>query len=111
MVVRSNLCKRTAARVPDAVHNLVRAQVLQTEDDVTVNVVKYDVIDTGNLLGLTKGEMTGQGQGEVVNNAEYAAYQNFGTRFIAGRPFFSDAIDVARQEFPKRFKDLERELA
>lgn len=110
MVVRSNLCPRVAQRFPAEVDRLVRAQLLQTEQDVIENVVKYDVIDTGNLMNRVESRSTGQAQGEVTSGAEYSAYQNFGTRFIAGRPFYSDAIEVARREFPERFRDLERGL-
>ena len=110
MVVRANNCERVAARFPAEVDRLVRAQLLQTEADVKENVVTYDVIDTGNLLNRVTSQATGEAQGEVRSEAEYSAYQNFGTRFIGGRPFFSDAIEVARDEFPARFRDLERGL-
>lgn len=110
MVVRANRCKAVAARFPREVDALVRAQLLQSEADVKENVVKYDVIDTGNLLNSVAGRSTGQARGEVVSGAEYSAYQNFGTRFISGRPFFSDAIETARKEFPERFRELEGRL-
>lgn len=111
IVVKTNICKSVAARFPQEVDRIVRAQLLQTEADVKEAVVEYDVIDLGNLLGMVGSTPTGQAQGEVYSAAEYSAYQNFGTRFIGGRPFFSEPIETARTEFPERFRELERRLA
>ncbi len=111
VIVRSNKCPQVMRRFPAEVDRIVRAQLLQSESDAKENVVKYDVIDTGNLLGSIFSQSTGQAQGMVASPAEYSAYQNFGTRYITGRPYFSDMVETARQEFPQRFRDLERSLA
>lgn len=88
----------------------VRKQVFVTEGDVKVSVVKYDVIDTGNLLGSVRGEMTGELSGMVSVSAEsgdgypYPWIQNYGSVHIPPRPFFSDPEAKAESEFEPRVR-------
>lgn len=99
-----------ASALPAAVNRGIRKQIFVTEGDVKVNVQTYDVIDTGNLLGSIRAEMLDRTTGMVSVSAEseqgfpYPWIQNYGGRYIAPRPFFSDAEAKARDEFPGRMK-------
>ena len=103
---------RVGANLRREVNRSVREQVLTTEGDVSIGIVKYGAVDTGTMLGSVRGEMTGETTGNVSVNAEsadgspYPLYVNFGTRYVPARPFFSDAVEKARTEFPERFKGL-----
>lgn len=92
---------------PRETQQIIREQVMQSEADVKTNIVKYDYVDTGATLNSTQGRMTGEFAGEVSVGTEYAMYGNYGTRHQPARPFFSDAADKARREFPQRFSALE----
>jgi hypothetical protein len=110
VIIKHNKLPQLAARFPREVNRIVREQVMQTESDVKVNIRKYGAVDTGNMLNSTQGRMEGEHDGVVSVGADYAVHVNYGTRYISGRPFFSDATERARQEFPERFRGLERGL-
>jgi hypothetical protein len=104
-VMRHNELPRIDASFPDRVNRGIRKQVLISEGDAKVNIVKYDAIDTGNMLGSVRGEMTGFQSGQVTVSAEsgkgypYPAAVNFGTIHMAPRPFWSDMEAKAESEF------------
>lgn len=108
--VEYNRLPKVRISFPGAVNKIVLEQVLQTQTDVRTNILKYDYIDTGATFRSVEGDMIGQFTGEVTVGTEYAVYGNFGTRFQAARPFFSDATVKAEREFPDRFKGLESQL-
>ena len=99
-----------AAEMDAIINRAIRKQVLVSEGDVKENIVRYDAIDTGNMLGSTRGEMTGQKTGLVSVSAEseqgypYPAAVNYGTRRMAARPFWTEAEVKAEQEFPGRMR-------
>jgi hypothetical protein len=114
--IRNNKLPRLGANFKREVNRRVREQVMQSESDTKVNIVRYGAVDTGTMLGSARGEMTGETEGMVSVNAEsedgypYPQAVNFGTRFMPGRPFFSEMVETARAEFPRRFDDMERGL-
>jgi len=115
--VTFNKLPAIARRFPTEVNRRIRQQVFTTEGDVKTNIVAYDAIDTGNMLGSTRGEMTGQFAGQVSVSAEsedgypYPQLVNSGGVYVPPRPFFDEALDKARGEFPRRFDGLEGSLA
>lgn len=104
-----NRCPEVAARFPRETSQIVRAQVLESEARVKINVADR-WIDTGATLNSVKGEMTGEFSGMVSVGTEYAIYGDKGTRFIAPRYFFTDEMHRAEYVFPDRFKELEARL-
>lgn len=100
-----------ANMLPSIINRVIREQVMITEGDVKTNIVQYDAVDTGNMLNSTKGEMLSQREGLVSVSAQsedgypYPVAVNFGTVKVSPRPFFTDAEEVARQEFPRRMAD------
>lgn len=108
-------------RFPREVDQIVREQIKVTEGDVKTNIVKYNAIDTSNMINSVDSHPTGHAQGEVTVSAQseqgypYPTAVNFGYERVdgvrvPGRPFFSEAIIKAEDEFPERFKELESRL-
>ena len=116
VIVVKNMSKRVAQQLPGEIDRIIRAQALQSVDDTMTNIVKYDAIDTGNMLNSVRDHEAGHLAREVVVSAQaeggapYPAFVNYGTRFMPARPFFSDMIAVAEKEFPDRFIGLEGAL-
>lgn len=124
--VKYNRLPEMYDKFPRETDQIVRQQLFVTEDDVKTNIVKYDAIDTSNMINTVASKPDSSGGGEVVSPAEYSAYVNYGyvrggRSFLFGavrmggshvpaRPFFSDAVEKARREFPERFRELERRL-
>ncbi len=76
--------------------------MLESEGDVKINIRAYDYIDTGATLNSVKGEMLSENVGQVSVGTEYAVYGNYGTRYQAARPFFTEAEVKAAGTFPAR---------
>jgi hypothetical protein len=114
--VAMNKLPRLAQLFPRSVHKRIVDEILETKQGVEDNIRKYDLIDTGRMLGSVTAQMQSWFEGNVdvtaVSDAgfPYPAAQNYGTRFIPASPFFSDEVREAEKRFPKRFADLGGEL-
>lgn len=112
VTISFNKLPAIARQFPAETNRRIRQQVFQTEGDVKTGIVSHDAIDTGNMLGSTRGEMTGQFEGLVSVSAEsedgfpYPQLINSGGVYVAPRPFFDEALDKARGEFPRRFDGI-----
>lgn len=91
--------------VPDVVARIVDAQCRETAADVYENIISYDAIDTSYMLTHVESHMTARYAGEVNSPAPYSAFVDRGTYKMAGRPFFGDAVNKAKGEYPRRFVD------
>lgn len=82
VLVRFNDFPELAARVETSV-----SDAIDTANEITVMVADpLTRRDTGRLVGDKTIENDGE-QGAVIWNADYAAYQSMGTRYIAGTEF------------------------
>ena len=64
-------------------------------------VVEKDVIDTGNLLGnITTHEPEGDSI-EIVSEAPYSIFPEFGTIYQTARPYMRPALDETKPEIKK----------
>jgi len=61
--------------------------------------------DTGRLAGSIKAEISGK-TAEVVANAEYAPYLEFGTRTMEPRPFMFPAMEKERPAWERRLQTI-----
>jgi HK97 gp10 family phage protein len=61
--------------------------------------------DTGRLAGSIKAEISGK-SAEVVANAEYAPYLEFGTRTMEPRPFMFPAMEKERPAWERRLNGI-----
>lgn len=102
--VKRNVSGALAQALDAAVNKAIRTQIEVTRNDVKANIVAMDYIDTGATLNSVQAEMIGPTEGKVSVGTEYAVFGNFGTRYQAPRPFFTQAETKAAEEFPKRMK-------
>lgn len=66
---------------------------------------------TGYMRDHTVAKQTGDETAEVVSTANYAAYEEFGTRFRPAHPFIRPAVSKARAKAPKMSAvDINREI-
>jgi hypothetical protein len=56
-------------------------------------------VDREGLIGSINWQMNGELQAVVSINANYAAYLEYGTRFMARRPYVEPAIEKVRTDF------------
>lgn len=68
---------------------------------------KFAPVDTGHLRRSIKMEIKASGHvGEVTSGAEYAIYQEYGTRYQNGTPHMRPAFNEQNPKFIKDLKNL-----
>lgn len=87
----------------------VKATVKKNGAEMQKKAQKEAPIDSGHLhdvifLEITDGGMTA----EVESTAEYAAYQEYGTRFMKGKPHIRPAFDEQKGKFKSDLGKLVR---
>lgn len=87
----------------------VKATVKKNGAQLQKKAQKEAPIDSGHLhdvifLEITDGGMTA----EVESTAEYAAYQEYGTRFMKGKPHIRPAFDEQEGKFKSDLGKLVR---
>lgn len=61
-------------------------------------------VDTGYLRSAITGRMVGKTEGEVVSNADYSIYQEFGTYKMSAQPFMVPALEQVLPAFESAVK-------
>lgn len=74
--------------------------------DVRQQIEAVGAVDTGNMLNSTGHQMQGPRRAVVFVGADYSRYVHDGTSRMAGRPFFTQAIELFRPAFAARVKSL-----
>jgi HK97 gp10 family phage protein len=64
-------------------------------------VVEKDVIDTGNLLGNIVTHPPEGDSIEIVSQADYSIFNEYGTYKMAARPYMRPALDETKPEIEK----------
>ena len=87
----------------------VKSAVKKNGSAMQKKAQKQAPIDSGHLhdvifLEITDGGMTA----EVESTAEYAAYQEYGTRFMKGKPHIRPAFEEQKEKFKADLKELVR---
>lgn len=87
----------------------VKATVKKNGAQLQKTAQKNAPIDTGNLrrkiaLDITDGGLTA----EVEPTADYAAYVEYGTRFMEAQPYLKPAYDEQKKKFVKDLNELVR---
>lgn len=87
----------------------VKTVVKKSGSEMQKKAQKEAPIDSGHLhdvifLEITDGGMTA----EVESTAEYAAYQEYGTRFMKGKPHIRPAFEEQKEKFKADMKELVR---
>ena len=84
----------------------VKSAVKKNGSAMQKKAQKEAPIDSGHLhdvifLEITDGGMTA----EVESTAEYAAYQEYGTRFMKGKPHIRPAFEEQKEKFKSDMKE------
>jgi hypothetical protein len=104
--VTKNNCGRLAALWDDLVSHAIEKQAEATADRVRQNIEGYGLIRSGRMLASVSTARIGRAEWEVVVSAvsdkgfPYPALLNSGGRYIAARPFFTEAVVQAEAETP-----------
>lgn len=104
--VRSNRISDVSRRYGELLEN----EVERTARNVQARAVSQAPVDTGFLRASIEAAMSGVLEWTVSVGAEYGAYVNFGTRRMAPRPFFTNAVEAERPLFVGRIKAIERSV-
>src|SRR5688500_14243917 len=101
--IRYNKFAKIAAAMPGKVSKVVR----KTGFDILAYATPFVPVDTGALRNSGNVEVVTDTFVIVSWTAEYAIYQNFGTRFISGKFFANQGAEAARSEFVEAMKTLD----
>jgi HK97 gp10 family phage protein len=79
--------------------------------NVSNQMQKTAPVDTGFLRGSISYSVSGT-KAEVVSNAEYSGFVNYGTKKSPAQEYFSDGIDLAKLQLPKMMMDeIKKDIA
>lgn len=107
IVVRFNKLPAIAARVPEAVGEIVTKAM----HDMDAHATAATPVDTGALKNSKELEITDGGlHARLSWSQDYAAYVDQGTRFMAAQPFATDAVAKVQPSMDAALHDLERTL-
>ena len=98
---------KALAKARKAVKQGLEAAGVVVETEAMRLIVQQNIIDTGNLLNSISHEVDGE-TARVGTAVEYAVYQEYGTRFMAARPWLRPAVDEHHAEIRKAFADALR---
>lgn len=87
----------------------VKTVVKKNGAEMQKKAKKEAPVDIGHLQGMIMLEITDGGMtAEVESTAEYAAYQEYGTRFMKGKPHIRPAFDEQKGKFKSDLGKLVR---
>lgn len=87
-------------------------RIVKTTSEQMVKDMSATVpVDTGYLrrtIGykLKNNGMSARVGANINDNAEYASYVEYGTRYMRAQPYFRPAFDKAEEEFKRKVKGL-----
>lgn len=82
----------------------VAAAVSKATFDVETQAKARAPVDTGFLRSAITGRMVGTTEGEVVANADYSIFQEFGTYRMAAHPFMVPAVEQVVPAFQQMIR-------
>ncbi len=103
--IKFNNLDEVAAKVPEAVEDIVTKGVHDIDAHATANTP----VDTGKLKNSKSVEIDGM-KGRISWSAEYAAFVNFGTRKMAAQPFATDAAEKVFPSIEAALQELEGKI-
>lgn len=124
-----NHWQNIADAMPDACAAVVKKTAADGQANVQAKIRSNGQIDTGFLLNsvyhVTSDQSTYQGGADALPEvsrpsspteayvavaAKYAVYQNYGTRFQPGRPFFEPGMQATQDSFEQALSLIEQKL-
>lgn len=91
------------------------AASMRTKADLIVTKTALDLeaqwktrvpVDTGTLKNSVQATRVGHAHWRVLVGAHYGIYVNYGTRFMAARPFYEPGIAAVRPQFMAAMKAI-----
>lgn len=99
-----------AAALPHALGGIVD----ETADECVTNIKGFILsngqVDTGNMLNGVAKEDGGETLKFITEDMYYWIFQNYGTRFLAARPFVEPGVEQTRPGFEAKLSTLESRL-
>jgi hypothetical protein len=100
-----------AAALPEICEQVVTKTALDVKSNVQAQIVANGQVDTGNMLNSVEVEDGEDAQTKYIKvGAEYAPAQNYGTRFMAGRPFWEPGWNKTRPDFEAAIAAIQNKL-
>jgi len=100
-----------AVALPGALETVITKTAFDAQANIQAQIRANDQVDTGNMLNSVHVE---DGEDDltkyVVVGASYGWYQNYGTKFIAARPFFEPGLDATRPGFEAAISAVEQKF-
>lgn len=100
--------EKTKARIHAIADTASAKQVMRAYTAKTQQLaMRKAPVDTGTLKRSIMASVSEDGmEGTVTATAEYAAYVEYGTRFMNAKPYMKPAADEIRPEFQAAVRDL-----
>lgn len=86
-------------RIANGMQGKADAIAAKAAQDIVAGAQGRAPVDTGTLKNSIQASSSGPGRWRVVVGADYGVYVNYGTRFMAARPFFTESIAQVRPQF------------
>ena len=98
VMIQNDFPRIIASMVPTA-DMIVAKAAHDIEAQAKVNVHQVKAIDTGTMLNSIQATKIGTAHWRVVVGVDYGVHVEWGTRFMAARPFFRPAINTVQPTF------------
>lgn len=95
IVVKYNNLPKIAAKLPEAVSEIVRKAAF----DVEAHAKTIVPVDTGTLKNSINTEFPSQSKAIIAPHTEYAIYVEFGTRRMRAQPYMRPAAEKVTPSF------------
>lgn len=106
--VRERL-KRYMGKVPIEVKQVIARKTLDMQRTAKQIITEKGLIDTGNMRNSVITKLTTDGfTGEVISEADYSEWVEFGTSRMQGRPFMKPAFEREKGDFDIRMRKAVR---
>ncbi len=100
-----------ADALPLVLGNIVSETAVECQQHIKGFIQSNGQVKTGFMLDSVHVEDGPNAQTKVViAGAPYSVFQNYGTRFMPGRPFWEPGIEQTRPGFETRLANLESRL-
>jgi HK97 gp10 family phage protein len=90
--VRLNNFPRIKANMLANAEAFTAKAAMDMEASMKARIISQGAVDTGFLLNSVQATKVGPAHWRVTVGAHYGIYVDFGTRFMAARPFFAPAV-------------------
>lgn len=98
------------ADIADALLNSAKQAEQQIAESAVEHVKEHIIangqVRTGAMLDSVEATQSEDGSMQVVVGVDYAAYQNYGTRYLPPRPFFEPGLDDTQQDVDKAMQTI-----